>query len=350
MQVFTLHSGFLNMLQTYKYEGTFVLECGKSLPGITIAYNTYGKLNVDKTNVVWVCHALTANSDAAGWWPGVVGEKGFIHPDNYFIICANIIGSCYGSTGPLSIDPETQQPYYSSFLLITIRDMVNAHILLRKELGIEKIHLLMGGSLGGYQALEWCVMESDKIENLFLVGTSPTESAWGIAVHTAQRLSIEADSSWKDMNAEAGQKGLKAARAIGMLTYRNYEILVQKQTDPDSEKIDNFKASSYINYQGEKLVNRFNAYSYWLLTKTMDSHHIARGRGGNVEVVLKNIRQKTLIIGISSDILCPLHEQELMATYIPNSTLIEIDSVYGHDGFIVEAEKISVALKDWLQK
>jgi homoserine O-acetyltransferase/O-succinyltransferase len=335
-------------MQTYKYERTFVLECGKSLPGITIAYNTYGKLNADKSNVVWVCHALTANSDAADWWPGVVGGKSFISPDKYFIVCANIIGSCYGSTGPASINPGTQQPYYSNFPLITIRDMVNAHILLRKELGIEKIHLLMGGSMGGYQAMEWCVIESESIENLFLVGTSPTESAWGIAVHTAQRLAIEADSTWKDMSAEAGQKGLKAARAIGMLTYRNYGILVQKQTDTDAEKIDNFKASSYINYQGDKLVTRFNAYSYWMLTKSMDSHHIARGRGGNVETVLKNITQKTLIIGISSDILCPLQEQKHMAEYIPHSTLLEIDSVYGHDGFIVEAKKISAALKNWL--
>jgi homoserine O-acetyltransferase len=343
-----LHSTLLNMMQTYKYEGTFVLECGKTLPGISIAYNTYGKPNADKSNVVWVCHALTANSDAAGWWPGVVGEKGFIHPDRHFIICANIIGSCYGSTGPLSVNPQTNQPWYSDFPLITIRDMVNAHILLRKHLAIEKIQLVMGGSMGGYQAMEWCVMEPSVIENLFLIGTSPTESAWGIAVHTAQRLAIEADSTWKDKTAEAGQKGLKAARAIGMLTYRNYGILVQKQTDPDSEKIDNFKASSYINYQGDKLVNRFNAYSYWMLTKSMDSHHLARNRGGEVEAVLKTIRQKTLIIGISSDILCPLHEQKHMAVHIPNSTLIEIDSIYGHDGFIVEAEKISTALNKWL--
>lgn len=335
-------------MQTYKYEGTFVLECGKTLPEISITYSTYGKMNADKSNVVWVCHALTANSDAAGWWPGVVGEKGFINPNKYFIVCANIIGSCYGSTGPTSINPATQQPYFSDFPLITIRDMVNAHILLRKELGIEKIHLIMGGSMGGYQAMEWCVMERDSIENLFLIGTSPTESAWGIAVHTAQRLAIEADSTWKEMKAEAGQKGLKAARAIGMLTYRNYGILVQKQTDPDSEKIDDFRASSYINYQGEKLVNRFNAYSYWLLTKSMDSHHIGRGRGGDVEDVLKTIKQKTLIIGISSDILCPLHEQEHMAEHIANSSLVQIDSIYGHDGFIVEAEKISEALKNWL--
>jgi homoserine O-acetyltransferase/O-succinyltransferase len=348
MQVITLHSCFLKMMQTYKYEGTFVLECGKTLPGISIAYNTYGTLNADKSNVVWVCHALTANSDAAGWWPDVVGGKGFIHPDKHFIICANIIGSCYGSTGPTSVNPETNQPWFSNFPLITIRDMVNAHILLRRHLGIEKIHLLMGGSMGGYQVMEWAVMETDKIENLFLIGTSPTESAWGIAVHTAQRLAIEADSSWNEMKPDAGQKGLKAARAIGMLTYRNYGILVQKQTDPDSEKIDNFKASSYINYQGDKLVNRFNAYSYWMLTKSMDSHHIARGRGGNVEAVLKTIKQKTLIIGISNDILCPLHEQEYMAEHIPNSTLVEIDSIYGHDGFIVEAEKISATLKNWL--
>jgi homoserine O-acetyltransferase/O-succinyltransferase len=336
------------MMQTYKYEGTFVLECGKTLPGISIAYHTYGKLNADKSNVVWVCHALTANADAADWWPGVVGEKGFINPADYFIVCANIIGSCYGSTGPTSVNPETDKPWYSDFPLITIRDMVNAHILLRKELGIEKIHLLMGGSMGGYQAMEWCLTESNCIENLFLIGTSPTESAWGIAVHTAQRLAIEADSTWKDKTAEAGQKGLKAARAIGMLTYRNYGILVQKQTDTDAEKIDNFRASSYINYQGDKLVNRFNTYSYWLLTKAMDSHHIGRGRGGNVDAVLKTITQKTLIIGISSDILCPLHEQQHMAAHIPTSTLLEIDSIYGHDGFIVEAEKISAALQSWL--
>lgn len=335
-------------MQTYKYEGTFVLECGKTLPGISIAYHTYVKLNADKSNVVWVCHALTANADAADWWPGVVGEKGFINPADYFIVCANIIGSCYGSTGPTSVNPETDKPWYSDFPLITIRDMVNAHILLRKELGIEKIHLLMGGSMGGYQAMEWCLAESNCIENLFLIGTSPTESAWGIAVHTAQRLAIEADSTWKDKTAEAGQKGLKAARAIGMLTYRNYGILVQKQTDTDAEKIDNFRASSYINYQGDKLVNRFNAYSYWLLTKAMDSHHIARGRGGDVDAVLKTITQKTLIIGISSDILCPLHEQQHMTAHIPTSTLLEIDSIYGHDGFIVEAEKISAALKSWL--
>jgi homoserine O-acetyltransferase len=332
----------------FTYDVPFELEGGGSLPGITVAYHTYGRLNEDRSNVVWVCHALTANSDAAHWWPGVVGEKGAISPDKYFIICANILGSCYGSTGPLSTDPRTGQPYYGRFPVFTIRDMVRAHILLRKHLGIEKIHLLMGGSMGGYQALEWCVLEKAVIRQLFLIATSPAESAWGIAVHTAQRLAIEADNSWRDERPEAGAMGLKAARAIGILTYRNYGIMVQKQTDPDTEKLDGFKASSYMNYQGDKLISRFNAYSYWLLTKAMDSHQLARGRGDKLEEVLRGITQRTLLMGIRSDILCPVEEQRFMAGHLPDVKLVEINSAYGHDGFMVEGEKIATHLREWL--
>jgi homoserine O-acetyltransferase len=335
-------------MELLNYNEPFELENGNILPRLTIAYHTWGKLNKDKSNVIWVCHALTANSDAEKWWPGVVGRNGFADPSKYFIVCANMLGSCYGSTGPLTIDPSTQQPYFSNFPMVTIRDMVRAHIILRKHLGIDKIHLLMGGSMGGYQALEWCAMDDNVIQNLFLVGTSATESAWGIAVHTAQRLAIEADATWSAHQKDAGAKGLKAARAMGVISYRNYRILVEKQTEPGTEKLDNYKASSYINYQGDKLVSRFNAYSYWLLTKSMDSHHLGRGRGGNAETVLKSFKQKTLIIGIDSDILCPLHEQELLVKNMPNSTLITIDSPYGHDGFITEAKKISKALAEWL--
>jgi homoserine O-acetyltransferase len=336
-------------VKQFNYRKPFPLENGGTLPDLTIAYHTWGKLNADKSNVVWVCHALTANSDAVDWWKGVVGGKTFIDPEKYFIVCANILGSCYGTTGPLTTNSENNQPYFSNFPMVTIRDMVSAHVLLREHLGINKIHLLMGGSMGGYQVLEWCVMEPAVIDNVFVIGTSATESAWGIAVHTTQRLAIEADPTWKDMNADAAQKGLKTARAIGILTYRNYGILVEKQTDADAEKLDGFKASSYINYQGDKLVNRFNACSYWLLTKAMDSHNISRGRGGKPGDILKTIKQKTLIIGISSDILCPLQEQEFLARHIPNATLIEIGSPYGHDGFITEAEKISKHLEEWLK-
>ena len=333
----------------FHYPHPIALESGGTLPELTIAYTTYGLLNAEKSNVVWVCHALTANADAADWWKGVVGPQHVIDPKKYFIVCANILGSCYGTSGPLTINSTTGQPYYHSFPIVTIRDMVKAHILLRQHLGIEKIALLMGGSMGGYQALEWSVMENNIIEKLFLLATSPTESAWGIATHTAQRLAIEADATWQNPSPQAGAKGLKAARAIGMLTYRNYGIMVQQQTDTDTEKLDHYKAAAYIQYQGDKLVQRFYAYSYWLLTKSMDSHHLGRGRGGKLEPVLQSIHQPTLIVGISSDILCPLTEQEFLAHHIPNAQLIEIHSDYGHDGFMVESILISEHLAKWLR-
>ncbi|HET7001801.1 MAG TPA: homoserine O-acetyltransferase [Puia sp.] len=326
----------------------FPLENGQVLPDIRIGYHTYGNLNATGDNVVWICHALTANSDVIRWWPGMVGEHRYVDPEKHFIICANILGSCYGSSGPLSEDPATGKKYYSSFPAITIRDMVKAHILLRKHLGIRKIHLLMGGSMGGYQALEWALMEPAIIQDLFLIATSAAESPWGIAVHTAQRLSIEADSTWMDHQADAGVRGLRAARGIGILTYRNYAIMKEKQSDPESNKLDNFRASSYISYQGNKLSRRFNAYSYWLLTKAMDSHNIARNRGGDLKKTLASISHRTLIVGITSDILCPLAEQEFLADNMPNSTLIEIDSLYGHDGFMVETERIGHCLTDWM--
>lgn len=337
------------MVQQFISRKPFKLENGDVIPAVTVAYSTYGKLNAGKTNAIWICHALTANSEVKDWWPGVVGENCAIDPSQYFIVCANILGSCYGSSGPLSVDVKKGKPYYNDFPLISIRDMVKAHILLRSYLDIDTIHLLIGGSMGGYQALEWCVMEPQVIQQLFLLATSATESAWGIAVHTAQRLAIEADISWEDKSDGAGQKGLKAARAIGMLTYRNYSIMVQQQSDEDVNKTDNYKASRYITYQGDKLVNRFNTVSYWILTKAMDSHHIARGRGRSTAEILQSFNQRTLIIGISSDILCPLNEQYFLAEHIPAATLIEIDSDYGHDGFMVESTIISKHLASFLQ-
>lgn len=336
-------------MKQFRHEQAFKLENGQVLKELNIAYHTYGQLNSDQSNVVWICHHLTANSDASLWWSGVVGNGAIFDPDKYFIVCANIIGSCYGSTGPLSTDPDTGKPYYSSFPQVTIRDMVRAHILLRQHLGINNINLMIGGSMGGYQALEWAIMEPERVDNLVLLSTSATESAWGIAVHTAQRMAIEADCTYKNDSADAGRKGLKAARAIGLVSYRNHGILVKKQTDPDKEKLDDYKASAYMEYQGEKLVSRFNTHSYWILTKAMDSHHIGRGRMGTTGEILQGIQQKTLVFGIHSDILCPLVEQENLARHIPDSRLIAIDSGYGHDGFMVEAELISKYLREWWQ-
>lgn len=336
-------------MKHFHYTGEFQTESGAVLPELTIAYHTFGTLNEEKNNVVWICHALTANSNPVEWWPGVVGENCVIDPAKYFIVCANILGSCYGSTGPLSINPKTNEPYYHQFPMITIRDMVKAHQLLRNHLQIENIHLLIGGSMGGYQALEWSLMEPERIENMFLIATSAKETAWGISIHTAQRLAIEADCTWNNNSPDAGSKGLKTARAIGMLTYRNYEALKLAQTDTDNEKLDNFKASSYIIHQGNKLVKRFNAFSYWFLSKALDSHNLARGRNKSLQEVLQTIQQKTLIIGVRSDLLCPLAELEFLAQHIPHNRFHTIDSVFGHDGFLTESAQIARLLADWLQ-
>lgn len=335
-------------MQVFHYNKQFKLESGATLPSVSIAYHTYGKLNSKADNVVWVFHALTANSDPVEWWPGVVGEGAAIDPENFFIVCANILGSCYGSSGPLELNPSNGLHYYNSFPDVTIRDMVNAHKLLANHLGIRKIHLGVGGSMGGYQLLEWAVSEPKQFKNICLIATNARESAWAIAVHTAQRLSLKADQTFTDPDVMAGRAGLKAARAIGMLTYRTYEAFVSTQTDTEEHKLDSFKASSYIEHQGEKLVQRFNSYSYYLLTKAMDSHNIGRGRRG-VRKALSKIRATTLVLGISSDRLCPNEQQKEIVAHIPGAVYGEVDSNYGHDGFLVEAETISLFLKKFFK-
>jgi len=192
-------------MQVFISKKPFSLECGAVLPEIEIGYHTWGQLNATGDNVIWICHALTANSNAAGWWPGMIGPGLAFDIDTHFIVCANILGSCYGSTGPLSKNPETGNPWFGQFPLITIRDMVAAHELLCQHLSVKKIRLLAGGSMGGYQALEWAVMQPSLIGRLFLIATSAKESAWGIAIHTAQRLAIAADASWGENTAAAAE-------------------------------------------------------------------------------------------------------------------------------------------------
>jgi len=334
----------------FHYKKEFSLESGASLPEFTLCYHTYGQLNEKKDNVIWICHALTASSDVESWWPELVGEGLTFDTKKYFIICVNIIGSCYGSTGPLSINPSTNKPYYHDFPFITIRDMVGTYQLLAQHLGISKIHLLVGGSMGGYQVLEWAIIQPSLIEQLFLLVTGARESSWRIAIHTTQRMAIEADGSFKESFDKAGEKGLKAARAIGMLTYRNPHIYEDKQRDDDTNKLDDFRASSYIRYQGDKLAKRFNAFSYWVLTKAMDTHNLSRGRSKTLEEVLQTVSQRAFIIGIETDILCPLHEQQYLAQHIPDAELVVIHSEYGHDGFLTERKHIETHLNRWLKE
>jgi homoserine O-acetyltransferase len=334
--------------QFFHYNKPFELENGEVLPKLTIAYTTFGKLNAKRDNVIWICHALTANSDAQTWWPQMIGKLCVLNPDEHFIICANILGSCYGTTGPLSNHHKFNKPYYFLFPSITIRDMVNAHELLRQYLFINHIQLLIGGSMGGYQALEWSIMKPAIISKLVLLATSARETAWGIAIHTAQRMAIEADKTFYELKPSGGDKGLAAARAIGMITYRTYKHFIDTQTDPDLGKTNGFKASSYLVHQGMKLNKRFNAYSYHVLASAMDTHNIARGRAADPETVLKTIQQPTLIFSMKDDLLCPYEEQKFLAGHMPHAKLITIDTPYGHDGFLVETPQIAVHLQDFI--
>ena len=316
------------------------LENGAVLPRVEVHYHTYGRLNATRDNVVWVCHALTASSDVADWWPGLVGAGCHFDPADWFIVCANVLGSCYGTTGPLTPNPATGRPAFRDFPLVTIRDMVAAHEALREHLALPRIHTLIGGSLGGQQAVEWAVQRPDVFENLVLLATSARHSAWGIAFNEAQRLAIFADPTYAADTPAGGAAGLRAARAMALLSYRSPAAYDATQTDADDEKLDDFRASSYQRYQGDKLTARFDAYSYVALSRAMDSHHVGRGRG-DVAAALGRIRARTLVVAITSDVLFPPREQQELARHIRGATYAEMDSAYGHDGFLLETAQIT---------
>ena len=336
----------MSELKIFKSGKNLTLESGVELKNVEIGYHTYGTLNASRDNVLWICHAFTANSDAADWWKGMVGEGCVFDPAHYFIVCANILGSCYGSTGPLSLNPATGRPYYLTFPDITVRDLVAAHELLRVHLGIEQIHTVVGGSIGAQQAIEWTIIMPHLFKHLIIIAAGAYYTPWAIALNESQRLALLADATFTDESPEAGQKGLIAARSVALLSYRNYMAYNKTQAEDNNEKTGDFKASSYQRYQGEKLVKRFNAHAYFSILKTLDTHNVGRGRA-SIEQALSGIRARTLVIGISSDLLFPLQEQVFLAENIKGAVLKTIDSIFGHDGFLVEVEKQSQIISDF---
>ena len=334
---------------TFHFNDTFELESGETLPSFQLKFTTVGNLNEERTNVVWVCHALTGSSDFTDWWGGLFSADSPFDPAKHFIICANMLGGCYGSTGPLSNKPNSTRPYFHDFPVLTNRDVVRAFDLLRLELKIKEVHAIIGGSLGGQQVLEWAVLQPSLFQHIIPIACNAVFSPWGIAFNEAQRLAIEADQTWKDNDVRAGIEGLKAARAMGMISYRHYNTYTETQSEKGTNKIDDFRAATYQRYQGEKLANRFNAFTYWLFSKMMDSHNVGRNRQG-IEPVLKQIKAKALVIGIETDILFPLHEQKYLSQQIPDATLEVLDSKYGHDGFLVEFDQMKKIIKHFLNK
>jgi homoserine O-acetyltransferase/O-succinyltransferase len=333
----------------FHYTETFQLEAGESLSGFQLKYTTLGKLNAERNNVIWICHALTGSSDFTDWWAGLFTSDGPFDPSKNFIICANILGGCYGSTGPLSSNPTNGKTYYHDFPFVTIRDVVRAYDVLRQHLKIEKIHTLIGGSLGGQQVLEWAILQPEVFQHIIPISCNAFHSPWGIAFNEAQRIAIEADPTWKENDPRAGIQGLKAARAIGMISYRQYETYQQTQSQKNNDTLDNFRAATYQRYQGDKLTNRFNTFTYWILSKMMDSHNVGRNRE-SVQYALASIKAKTLVIGIESDFLFPISEQKFLADSIPNANFQVLTSLYGHDGFLVEFEPLKKIIKHYYKK
>jgi homoserine O-acetyltransferase len=339
------------MTNTYYYKQTFTLESGDTLSGFHLAYTTHGKLNAAKDNVVWIFHALTANSNPVEWWPGLAGEAKFFDPAKYFIICANKPGSPYGSISPLSQNPETNEPYYHNFPVFSIRDMIRSYQHLKNELGISKIFIGLGGSTGGMQLLEWAIEEPALFEYIVPIATNAVLSPWGIAYNASQRMAIEADNTWLKKNKDAGQKGLAAARSIAMLSYRHYTgYAITQRRDKAFVALSGeakYAADNYQRYQGLKLTKRFNALCYYRLTQSMDTHDVGHHRN-SVTDALKHITARTLVIGITSDLLYPITEQEFLHQTIPGAKLLTIASEFGHDGFLLEYEKIEKALKEFI--
>ena len=332
---------------TYYHKSPFYLESGKHIDNLALHYTTYGQLNKHKNNIIWIIHALTANADPIAWWPGIVGQSCVIDPKKHFIICINCLGSPYGSTNPLSISPTTNSPYYHDFPICTIRDIARAYLLVFAHLGINKINVLIGASMGGQQAQEIAIMQPHLVEKLILIATNAQHSPWGKAFNESQRMAIESDNTWRQSVPEAGSHGLKVARSIALLSYRTPYGYNTTQKD-DDEVLHDYKASSYQRYQGQKLAERFNAFSYYRLTQAMDSHNVARYRK-SLAHALSHIKATSTVVSITTDVLFPPEEQFLLANMIPNAQLVSIHSALGHDGFLTETTSMSKIIDTVLQ-
>ena len=337
------------MAQVYHHSEAITLESGAVLPEVEIAYDTFGTLNEAKENVIWVCHALTANSDVADWWPHTVEEGGFLDPTRYFIVCANLLGSHYGTTSPLSVNPATGEKYYYDFPQITVRDMVKCHQLLAKHLGIERVKLLIGSSIGGFQCMEWAISEPKFMESVALIATTTCTEPWAAAFNESQRMAIRTDRTWGERRDDAGIDGMAVARSIALISYRGGAAYNATQQDENpNEASFTRRAHSYQQYQGEKLRRRFNALSYYRLSEAVDSHNIARGRGSIAEALSK-IEARALVVAISSDILFPPEAHTPLREHIRDVEYHLIESEFGHDGFLVEHEKLNTIIRNFIR-
>jgi homoserine O-acetyltransferase len=345
-------------VQLFDKTHTFVLESGRNLAPVSVAYETYGTLNRDGTNAVLICHALTGNAHAAGvdgegrpgWWDGIIGPGRAFDTTKYFVVASNFLGSCYGSTGPTTPQPETGKPYGRYFPEITVRDMIKLQRSLIDHLGIRHLASVAGGSLGGMQVLEWALMYPDIVDSIIPIATSARHSAWCIGLNEVARQAILNDPAWSDSAGNAQpDRGLALARMIAMISYRSHESFEKRfgRSRSGSNGTSQFEVENYLHYQGTKLVKRFDAATYLTITKAMDSQDVSRGRG-TLENALSAIAARTLCVGIDSDILYPASEQRQIAAAIPGAQYSEIQSIHGHDAFLMEYGQLNSIIGNFL--
>lgn len=323
-------------------------ESGALLDDVRVAYRTWGTLAPAGDNAVLVCHALTGSADADDWWPGLIGDGLPLDPAHDFIVCSNIIGGCYGSTGPYTPVAEGRR-LGLDFPRITVRDMVRAQKLLLDSLGVKRLRLVIGPSLGGMQTLEWAASYPGIVDAIAPIGVSGRHSAWCIGIGASQRAAIAADPDWRGgryPDDRVPARGLAAARMMAMVTYRSWRNF-EDRFERMPEQHEGFDVESYLDYQGRKLVGRFDAASYYRLTEAMDSHDLGRGRGGDYREVLASISCPSLIVSVTSDVLYPPHEQQTLAAHLPAAEYRELDTPHGHDGFLIDLEPLADLITDF---
>mmetsp|Transcript_45357 Transcript_45357/g.142231 ORF Transcript_45357/g.142231 Transcript_45357/m.142231 type:complete len:382 (-) Transcript_45357:201-1346(-) len=332
------------------FAGKFQLENGQWLDNPEVRYNCYGELNEAKDNVLVVCHALTGNSQVANWWGSLLGPGKAFDTDKYYVVCANILGSCYGTTGPLSRDPTTGSQYLIDFPKVSVRDTVNLHLkMMREGIGANQVAAVVGGSLGGMQTLEWALCGGDYVKSIVPIACGAAHTAWQIGTSECQRQAIYADPKWCNGRFDPNDpplQGLAVARQMAMVSYRTAKAF-QKKFGRETKDGSMFQVRSYLEYQGEKFKTRMDPLSYLCITEQMDTHDVGRHRGG-IDAALASIAQPTLVLGVDSDVLYPLHEQEELAAKIPGAQFQIVNSNEGHDGFLLEQDQIQAAVKSFL--
>lgn len=356
----------------------FICEGGGRLRGVTVAYETWGTLSADATNAILVCHAWTGDSHAAGaagpghptpgWWEGVIGPGLAIDTDRYFVVCANVLGGCQGSTGPSSPHPDDGRPYALRFPVVTMRDMVRAQAHLADALGIGRWHAVVGGSMGGMQVLEWAIMFPSRVGAIVPIATCAESSAQQIAWGSIGRRALVADPKWNGGDYYAAVPdggpwlGLSVARMIAQVTFRTDNKFSERFGrrlvghgfgDEGFNLLSKFEVEGYLDHHGDRLVRRFDANSYLYIGKAMELHDVGRGRGGTARAMAR-VTSPVLTIGISSDILYPAYQQAAIQDMVsgadPRSRYVEIDSDEGHDGFLIATQQVGTEIRGFLDR